>query len=329
MPQKILICHYPGQQDIFTITREAAEAALAKAPKSLPPVEFLYRSYTDPDLSSTISECDAMVAWQVPCDAIRNSRGHLRLVQLSGAGVDHLAPFDWLPPNTVLANASGIHGAKLQEWSAMCLLMLHSHMPHFVTAQRAQQWSKRHSSAIAGKTALIYGTGGLGQAVARAAASLGVRSIGIRRSPAPVENFEHVVGPNEAAPHLATADFVVLTLPLTPQTKGLANAAFFAAMQSSAGFINFGRGGLVVEADLIAALNAEEISGAIIDVTAPEPPPPGSPLWETPRLIITPHISCDDPATYVPEVLALLFDNLDRLLNGREPRNLVNLELAY
>jgi phosphoglycerate dehydrogenase-like enzyme len=326
---KILVCDYPGQQEIFSINQADAKAALAAAAAHLPPIEFLFHSYTDPALPDILPTCDAMIGWQVPRDIIRTTPGKLRLIQLTGAGVEHLTPLDWLPRQVTLANASGIHAAKLEEWALMTLLMLHAHMPHFVTAQRAHQWSKRYSSAIAGKTVLIYGAGGLGEAVARAAGRLALRSIGVRRNPSPVPGFDHVIGQSDAASHLATADFVILTLPLTNETRALADAAFFARMKPDAAFANFGRGGLVVEADLMDALASNALSGAMIDVTSPEPPAPDSPLWDAPRLIITPHISCDDPATYVPDVLALFLKNLELLLAGKPLPNRVNPGLAY
>jgi len=100
-------------------------------------------------------------------------------------------------------------------------------------------------------------------------------------------------------------------------------------MKKDAAFANFGRGGLVVEADLMEALTGHTLSGAMIDVTSPEPPAAGSPLWDTPRLIITPHVSCDDPVTYVPDVLALLLENLALLSGGKAVRNRVDPALAY
>jgi phosphoglycerate dehydrogenase-like enzyme len=327
--QRVLVCTSDGQSAIFRMEPEHTRAALARAPAGLPPIEFVFRDIDAPDFLETLNSCIALVGWMIPIETIRRTRGALRLVQLSGAGVDHLAPFDWLPPGVCLCNASTIHGPKLQEWSVMVLLMLHAQMPHFITAQRAQLWSKRHSSMIAGTTAMIFGTGGLGQAVARAAKSLGMGTIGVRRTPGPADAFDEVIGQAEADLRLGEADVVVLTLPLTDETRGRADATFFSRMKPEAGFVNFGRGGLVVEADLIAALEAYRLSGAVIDVTNPEPPPAGAPIWNAPRLVITPHVSCDDPATYVPDVLDLLLDNVRRLVEGRVLRNVIDLALAY
>jgi len=327
--QRVLVCTSDGQSAIFRMDPAHTRAALARAPAGLPPIEFVFRDIDAPDFAEVLQDCIALVGWMIPTETIRTVRGALRLIQLSGAGVDHLAPFDWLPPGVSLCNASTIHGPKLQEWSVMVLLMLHAQIPHFITAQRAQSWSKRHTSTIAGTTAMIFGTGGLGQAVARAAKSLGMITIGVRRTPGPAPSFDAVIGQEEAELRLGEADVVVLTLPLTAQTRGRADAAFFGRMKPEAGFVNFGRGGLVIEADLIAALEARRLCGAEIDVTDPEPPPAGAPIWNAPRLVITPHVSCDDPVTYAADVLDLLLDNVGRLVEGRALRNVIDLALAY
>jgi phosphoglycerate dehydrogenase-like enzyme len=107
------------------------------------------------------------------------------------------------------------------------------------------------------------------------------------------------------------------------------NEALFARMKEGAGFANFGRGGLVDQDAMIAALVSGKLGGAIIDVTEPEPPPTDSPLWDTPRLIITPHISCDDPITYIPRTLDIFFDNIIRQQAGTAIRNRVIRQRAY
>jgi phosphoglycerate dehydrogenase-like enzyme len=138
-----------------------------------------------------------------------------------------------------------------------------------------------------------------------------------------------VIGLNELPQAVATADFVVLAIPQTPATQRLMNADLFGRMKPGAGFANFGRGGLVDEDAMIAALSSGALGGAIIDVTEPEPPPAGSPLWDTPRLIITPHVACDHPSTYIPRTLEIFLDNIARLSQCRPIRNRVIRSRAY
>jgi phosphoglycerate dehydrogenase-like enzyme len=325
---RILVAKFPTQSIVFKIEPDHVEGALARWRNPIP-VEFEYFSTEDPDFGSRVAEADAMIGYRFPTGAVTANAGRLRLIQLTGAGFEHLLPLDWLPRSVALATASGVHAPKIREWAGMVLLMLHSHMPHFVTAQRAHEWSKVYSSNIAGRTALIFGTGGIGGAIAAAARSLGVKTIGVRRTVKPTRGFDQVIGSDAAPDAVAEADFVILATPLTPATEGLMNAGMFARMKPDAGFANFGRGGLVDQEALMAALRAGAISGAIIDVTEPEPPPEDSPLWDTPNLIITPHISCDDPLTYIPRTLDVFLDNIVRGLEGRAIRNRVIRSRSY
>jgi phosphoglycerate dehydrogenase-like enzyme len=327
--RKIMVAQYPHQEALFRIVPQRVEAAIARAPASLPPLEFSYCSTDDPAFGERAGAADAMIGFRFPGPQIKWSGSSLKLIQVAGAGIEHLLPLDWLPRHVALATASGVHAPKVREWAGMVLLMLHSHMPHFVTAQRAGLWSKAYSSHIAGRRAVIAGTGAIGGAIAAAARSLGVHTIGVRQKVQPTRGFDEVVGPDAFPDEVSKADFVVLAMPLTDATRHIMNAELFARMKPDAGFANFGRGGLVDQDALRAALIAGTFSGAIIDVSDPEPLPPDSPLWETPRLIITPHLSCDDPDAYVPLTLDLFLDNIRRSAEGRPIRNRVIRGRAY
>jgi phosphoglycerate dehydrogenase-like enzyme len=325
---QLLVIRAPEDGPDLRIDQAQLDAAQARAGHKVTIVpRFL--DIDGADVPDAISSADALVGWRLPTQSIRAHAAGLRLIQLTNAGIDNLIPLDWLPASTALCNASGIHAARLQEWAAMVLLMLHAQMPHFATAQRDHAWSRRSSSRIAGTTALIYGTGALGGAVARAARGLGLSTLGISRTGSPSADFDRVLGLDAQAQFLPAADFVILTLPLTSATRGLANAGFFARMRAGAGFANFGRGALVDQPALCAALDRGTPGGAIIDVATPEPLPADSPLWSAKNLIITPHVSCDDPATYVPDALDLLIDNLARLERGAPLRNWIDPGRGY
>jgi phosphoglycerate dehydrogenase-like enzyme len=327
-PIRLLVCSAPDDPPALLVDQPRLLAALLRAGSPLT-IEPTFLTSGDPALADALPHATALVGWHLPTDLIRTHGAQLRLIQLTNAGVDNLSPFDWLPPHTALCNVSGIQAAKLQEWAAMALLMLNAQMPHFATAQRAGLWSRRNTPVIAGKTAMIFGTGSLGTAAARAARNLGLHTIGIRRRPAPTEGFDEVLGLAGHIAALPRADFVILALPLTPETRGLAGTAFFAAMRTGAGFANVGRGALVDQPALCTALERGHLAGAIIDVATPEPLPSDSALWATPNLVITPHVSCDDPLTYIPDALDVLIDNLSRLTNGQPLRNQVNPALGY
>jgi phosphoglycerate dehydrogenase-like enzyme len=158
--------------------------------------------------------------------------------------------------------------------------------------------------------------------VARRAKALGMRVIGLRRSAAPVEGVDEIRPPDALAESLAEADAVSLHLRLTPDTEDLFDAAMFAAMKPGALFVNTARGGHVVEADLVAALESGHLRGAYLDVFATEPLPEDSPLWAAPNLLISPHAS--DCVTDWQDRFADLFaENLANWRAGRPLRNVV------
>jgi len=153
--------------------------------------------------------------------------------------------------------------------------------------------------------------------------------IGISRHGKPVKGFGQVLT-SEALPEvLPLADFVLMATPLTPETENLLDRQKQTLIKPGAGIINVGRAGTMDYDALADNLNSGHFSGAIIDVFDPEPLPPESPLWTTPNLLVTPHISADDGNTYVEMTLGLVFENLERYFKGQELKNLVRPELGY
>lgn len=328
-PLRLLALRPAGQPEAYHLTEERIAAAFARAAGPLPAWRFTLADPKAADIGALLAEADVLVGSGVPTAAVAANTGPLTLIQLTSAGADHLLPLDWLPPGVDLVTASGVHGPKVMEWAMMVLLMLHGHMPYFTAAQRRHEWSPRESSTIAGKSLLVFGTGGIGRGVAGAGRALGLQVIGVNRGGAPAEGFDRVVPAAAAGIPLATADFVALAMPLTAETRGMMNARTFARMKPGAAFANFGRGPLVDQAALAAALEAGHLGGAVIDVTTPEPLPPDSALWDAPNLIITPHVSCDDPATYIDRTLDVLTDNLLRREAGQPLANRVEPGLGY
>ena len=153
--------------------------------------------------------------------------------------------------------------------------------------------------------------------------------IGISRHGKPVKGFSQVLTPKALAEVLPKADFVLMATPLTPETENLLDRQKQALIKPGAGIINVGRAGTMDYDALVENLNRGHFSGAIIDVFDPEPLPADSPLWKTPNLLVTPHISADDGNTYVEMTLGLVFENLERYFKGQELKNLVRPELGY
>jgi len=184
------------------------------------------------------------------------------------------------------------------------------------------------STTLAGTTLGILGLGVIGQELARKAAALEMRVIGTRRSPAPMPHVERVYGPADTDTVLAAADFVLLLLPVTPETRGFMNAARLKRMKPGAYLLNFGRGELVVDADLIEAVTARTIAGAVLDVFTTEPLPAEHPFWGTEGIMVLPHIGGLHPGR--DHIVAELFtDNLQRFLAGQPLRETVDPARGY
>jgi phosphoglycerate dehydrogenase-like enzyme len=197
-----------------------------------------------------------------------------------------------------------------------------------VLDQRESRWTRRVSEPLAGKTLGILGLGAVGQEVARKAAALELRVIGTRRTPAPLPHVERVHPPEGTAEVLGAADFVLVLLPLTPATRGFVNAERLRQMPPHAYLLNFARGDLVVDADLVEAVRARRIAGAVLDVFRTEPLPDDSPFWTTDGITVFPHVGGLHPArdTLVAE---LWVENLRRFAADRSLREVVDPARGY
>jgi phosphoglycerate dehydrogenase-like enzyme len=238
-------------------------------------------------------------------------------------------PLDWLAPGAVLTNNRGVHGPKARQFAMSALLMLNERIPELVTSQRQATWSRLYSTAIEGKTALILGVGMMGTAAARAAKSLGLHVLGIRRGGAPNRYVDEMFTPDRLAEILPRCDFVLVNAPLTTETEGMLGRRELDLMKPSAGLINMGRARVVDYKALATKLRKGEISGAILDVFDPEPLPKTSPLWKVPNLIMTPHVSSDDDDNYAPLTIDLVFENIGRWYAGKKLKNIVDPDLQY
>lgn len=241
----------------------------------------------------------------------------LRLVYVTSAGLEKLAPFDWLPRGVKLLNNRGTHAVKAGEFGLMALLMLVNQMPALATAQREGKWVQKHGSVLARRHVVIVGLGTLGGTTAQHAKQFGMRVTGVRTRAEPHPGCDRVVAVADLDAVLPQAEFLYLATPLTDATDGLLSRGRIALMPKGAGVANVGRGPLVDQDALMDALDSGHLGGAVLDVFDPEPIRPGHRLWTTPNLIITPHTSADDPNTYNARSLDIFFDNLRALEDGR------------
>ena len=318
----------PEGEAVFTITRERFEAAAARYPRVARRLDV----FIDWDLdhfADSMRTAEVLVCWDLPTADLARVAPKLRLIHVIGAGVEHLCPMDWVPPGVTVANNRGAHADKAGEYGLMAVLMLHNRLPALIGNQRHAHWESLYSTPIGGRTLLVIGAGSIGAAVARRCRVLGMHVIGVTRHGRPLDAVDEMHTVELLDDLLPRADFVLVAVPLTPQTRNLLDARRQALMKRGAGLVNVGRAATVDYEALAANLRSGHLSGAVLDVFDPEPLPAGSPLWSVPNLVVTPHVSADDGDSYVPITLDLVFRNLERLLDGRPLVNVVRPELGY
>jgi phosphoglycerate dehydrogenase-like enzyme len=264
---------------------------------------------------------DLEQAWDAASD--------LRWIHWGGAGVDALLFPRLVDSDVVVTNARGVFDEPMAEYVLGLILALAKAFPRTLQAQRERRWDYRTVERVQGKRALVVGAGSIGRAIARLlrAAGLQVEGVG-RRARAQDADFGVVHAVGDLNRVLGTADYVVLITPLTAQTRGLFDAARFAAMAPQARFINVGRGALIDEAALLAALRSGAIAGAALDVFVTEPLPEDSPMWDAPNLIVSPHMS-GDTHDFRQAVAARFAQNLRRFAAGQPLENLIDRKLGF
>jgi phosphoglycerate dehydrogenase-like enzyme len=279
-------------------------------------VEIVTLDGTQPPASVTDVEFYVPSFFTTPAsiEVMRHMR-RLRVVQALTAGVDRLRPH--VPPGAVLCNARGAHDASTAEWVVAAMLGALRQFPLFALEQAAGRWAYQPTDQLAEKTVLIVGYGSIGAAVERRLAGFEVTVVRVARSPRP-----GVSGLSELPALLPSADVVVLLVPVTPQTIGMVDSAFLARMKDGALLVNAARGAVVET----AALQEELASGrlrAALDVTDPEPLPPGHPLWTLPGVFITPHVAASTPVLQ-RRVVQLAREQAEAYLRGNPLRNVIS-----
>ncbi len=280
-------------------------------------------------LDDALKETDFLIGIRSRLERLAQRAPRLKWIHVTMAGVDRFLPLDWLPPGVAITNNHGAHGVKAEQYMHMAYTMLNARMAEILANQHARRWQQVFSPSIIGKTALVVGLGDLGQAAVRAAKQLGLKVIGVSRTGKKIRGADTVHKTAALDRLLPRADYVVMAVPLTPATRNLLDRTRLDLLKPGAGVINIARAQVVDNVVLAAKLGRGELAGAVLDVVDPEPLPPESPLWGTPNLIITPHVSCDDGEHYLDLTLDLWFANLARLLSGKPLKNIVNSSRGY
>ncbi len=288
-----------------------------------PTATFVYAS-NEAVTDGQLADADVIVGNPVP-RRLRATR-RLRLLQLGSAGYDDVLSAGTLPDSALLACSVGAFGQTVSEHTLAMVLSLMKNLPAYRDNQRNHDWHDEGPvSTIAGARVLVLGAGDIGRHFADLVRALGAQEIvGVRRTAAPAPSFDAIRTMGDLPALLPRADVVAAFLPSSPETRGLADASFFAAMREDAYFANAGRGDLVVTDDLVSALRTHQIAGAALDVTDPEPLPADHPLWDTPGALITPHAAgWYHLSVTLDNIVRIAAENLCRLSAGRT--DLLNL----
>ncbi|WP_040159560.1 D-2-hydroxyacid dehydrogenase [Nigerium massiliense] len=257
----------------------------------------------------------------------------LRWVQTMAAGGGSQVVAAQLPDEAyeriTFTTSAGVHGVPLAEWAIFGMFCGAKELPRLQRQQRAHAWPDRVvGHPIEGSTALVVGLGGIGQQVAKRCKALGMTVLGVKRRVSDVENVDEVHALDDLRSIVGRADHILLTLPGTPQTTHLIDAAMLAAAKRGVTVVNVGRGTVIDEAALADALGSGQVGFAALDVFEVEPLPAESPLWDLENLLVSPHSGGLDHRED-ERICELFCDNLRAFLDGRELRNVVDPAQGY
>lgn len=333
------------------VTVQFEEEILQRFRDVSPRLEILHRpARTYTDIGGHVWE-EGEVLYTAQVFPPEDGMPKLKWIQSHFAGVDQVLkqPLIHNRPDLLITSTRGIHATNMGEYAFTMILALARHLPAIMADQRQQEWSDERYQKflpleLRGATVGIVGYGAIGREVARLAKAFGMRVLASKRNAKKVDETEHYLvegtgdmhgelfdrlyPPQALATMVKECDFVVLILPITEDTQNLYSEKVIQAMKPGAFLINMGRGGVVDEKALLAALKSGHLGGAAMDVFAQEPLPDDDALWSAPNLIITPHIA-GNTATYNKKAAQVFEENLRRYLENKSLINVVSLEAGY
>lgn len=311
------------------INTKIGQEHLDKIQAGFPMAEVLHTG--DPEEAGVlVNDAEVLITWWSNFRPQYLESPSLRWIHALSAGVDGFLLPPVLEGRVILTNSSGIHGIPISEHVFAMLLSFSRGLYHFGKYQQQSRWQRDvHLTELRGKTLGIIGLGSIGREVARLGTAFGMRVIAAKRTPGPpLEGVNRVVSLEGMEMVLKESDYLVLTVPLTPETQGLIGAKQLAVMKPSAIIINVARGEVLDETALIDALRSKRIAGAGLDVFDAEPLPEDSPLWQLDNCLITPHCAALSPQ-YMTRATDLFCRNLDAYLKGEQLPTQVDSHRGY
>lgn len=266
-------------------------------------------------------ECDFSEADAVICNGLFlyhdiSKFGKLKFIQLTSAGLDRVPLEEIQKRNITLFNARGVYSVPMAEFALAGVLNLYKHLNTFYENQKAHIWQKdRELRELCGETVAVVGCGSVGTECAKRFSAFGTKIVAVDITKPESEIFSEFYNINDIKKALGIADTVVLTIPLTDETRGMFNEEMFSHFKDGSVLVNISRGAVVNEKDLINALESEKISGAVLDVFENEPLAENSELWDMENVVITPHNSFVSSKNNT-RLFNLAYDNLKTSMKG-------------
>jgi phosphoglycerate dehydrogenase-like enzyme len=279
-----------------------------------------------------IGDAEILFAWRPDRDELADAwakAGRLRWIQSRSAGVDGLLFPELVESEVTVTNARGVFEEPIAEWVIGAMLAFATGLHRSIVDQGRRVWGEdRATERLAGARLVVVGPGPIGRATATRALALGMSVELVGRTGRTDATFGEILPVDRLSAALAEADYVLDALPLTAQTRHLFDGRAFAAMRSTARFLNVGRGSTVDERALVDALGSGRIAGAALDVFEEEPLPAENALWGLPNVIVSPHV-CGDVEGWEGAVVDVFVDNLGRWVKGEPLRNLIDKRLGH
>jgi phosphoglycerate dehydrogenase-like enzyme len=284
-------------------------------------------------LSEAAHRAEAILHWAARKELLQaalRACPNVRWVHSRWAGLDNLLFPELVESPALLTNGSGVFSQSLGEFALAAILYFAKDFPRMLRNQRAEQWKPFDVDEISTQTAGIVGYGDIGRAVARRAHAMGMRVFALRRHApdAPDPLVEQFYRAGELIEMLARCDYVIVSAPLTPETRHMIGEAQFRAMKPGAVVINVGRGPVIDQAAMVRALSEGRIGGAGLDVFEEEPLPAGDPLWQMPNVLVSPH-TADHTRDWIDAAMRFFLRQYERFRNGEPLENVVNKQLGY
>ena len=322
-----LPCDLEGEKN-SSVTKDLFESKLSKYPGIKDKISYLI-DWDDDNWKSSMKDADILLAWNFPTKGLSKIAPKLKWIHIVSAGVNHLSPFNWVKKDLVLTNSRGIQAKKAGEFGLMSILMLQNQMTRIITNQKQKDYVTLLSNPIENKNVVVVGTGSLGGSMIKHISSLGANVTGVNRRGRNVDGCSKVIKFDKIDKVLPEADFLYLAVPETNETKGMISKKRLDALKHTCGIVNIGRQSVMDYEHLRKKLKKNEISGAILDVFSEEPISRNSKFWDTPNLIITPHISSDSKGKYIEMVLEKFLTNLTLFIDKKDLINQVDPDLGY